>query len=380
MQLSVDGRNGGTSDKSADSSTKQFDTRRNASRLYQATLEECRQYHYEAKQADGSQTCSEFNVQERKRCGKGILASVDEMKRCNRRTSTPAELKEIALLAIHAAREDGWTEYENNENDLSGTYRDFRVISMRREAMVDEVPHPMINPECANGGSPLLLRDGSPAPRNELKSGIYNPGTRVDDFFTGIHFDFSILGTSADDQAASPHVLSPSLMHRLQEALPFCKRGESFWLKYSLVRNGASLSTFLNKMRGSKYSILALETVDGEVFGAFTGEQWHFDHTCYGTGDSFVWKMKHHRGNISDSIAEQARKESEVEIFRYAFETKMIQLCQSHPCRLAVGVGCCHFSREVGCEERIASHQWGFAISFDDGCSLEGTSSPCITF
>jgi hypothetical protein len=88
-------------------------------------------------------------------------------------------------------------------------------------------------------------------------------------------------------------------MHRLQDSLPFCKRGESFWLKYSLVRDGASLSTLLNKSRGSKYSILALETLDGEVFGAFLGEPWHFDHSFYGTGESFVWKMKRNRDEIS---------------------------------------------------------------------------------
>lgn len=274
-----------------------------------------------------------------------VINVLDEIKRCNRRTSTPAEMKEIALLAIQAAKEEGWLEGENDEND----YNTFPCKSP-------------ITTTSSEGGS------------------SYDPWARVDEDFTGIHFDFSILGTSADDKASSPHVLSPPLMHRLQEALPLCKRGEAFWLKYSLVRDGASLSTFMNNVRSSRYSIMAIETVDGEVFGAFVAEPWHFDPNFYGTVESFVWKMRHHRGEISDSIAEQARKESDIEIFRYSFENRMIQLCQSHPVRLAVGGGSCPCSQALGGGKMIESHQWGFAISFDDDCLLEGTSSPCITF
>ena len=40
--------------------------------------------------------------------------------------------------------------------------------------------------------------------------------------------------------------------------LPFTKMGENFWLKYSLVRDGASTHTFLQHMRSSKYVLLAI--------------------------------------------------------------------------------------------------------------------------
>ena len=52
----------------------------------------------------------------------------------------------------------------------------------------------------------------------------------------GNPYEFHIIGTSADDVDAHPHVLSPPQMHSLQQYLPYSKRGESFWLKYSLVR------------------------------------------------------------------------------------------------------------------------------------------------
>lgn len=278
----------------------------------------------------------------------------------NRRTSTPDEMKEIALLAIQAASEDGWdTEDE---------------ATLSSETSSTRGTQPCVRKLSPEGIVPLL--DAQIAP----KCRTYNPWESVDEDFTGIHFDFRIIGTSADDESALPHVLSPPLMHRLQDALPYCKRGESFWLKYSLVRDGASLSTFLNKLRGSKYNLMAIETVEGEVFGAFTGEPWHLDLKYYGSSESFVWRMRHHRGEISKSIAEQAQRESDIDVFRYSFENQMVQLCQSRPYRLAIGGGCCHYPRGLRSGEVIQPYQWGFAISFDEECLLEGISSPSISF
>ena len=52
---------------------------------------------------------------------------------------------------------------------------------------------------------------------------------------------FKILGTSADDHAALPHVLSPPLMDSLLNFVPNHLQQDNFWLKFSLVRDGASL-------------------------------------------------------------------------------------------------------------------------------------------
>jgi hypothetical protein len=43
---------------------------------------------------------------------------------------------------------------------------------------------------------------------------------------------FLILGTSADDTAAHPHVMSPPLMDALMHHLPPSIRGDNFWLKF----------------------------------------------------------------------------------------------------------------------------------------------------
>jgi hypothetical protein len=90
---------------------------------------------------------------------KSVLPEVEEMKRCNRRTSTPAEMKEIALLAIHAAKEEGWTEAENRMNEESKD----------------------------SGDCILPQSNGDPIPRSKSEGGKCNPWAQVDEDFTGIH-------------------------------------------------------------------------------------------------------------------------------------------------------------------------------------------------
>lgn len=85
---------------------------------------------------------------------------------------------------------------------------------------------------------------------------------------------FRILGTSADDVAAHPHVLSPPLMDALMSFLPETLENQNFWLKYSLVRDGASMHTLKQYVRAATNNILAIETTTGEVFGAFTISPW----------------------------------------------------------------------------------------------------------
>ena len=202
--------------------------------------------------------------------------------------------------------------------------------------------------------------------------------------------DFRILGTSGDDVAAQPHVLSPPLMESLQAFLPFSKSGENFFLKYSLVRDGASLYTMLQQVRGCKYTIMAIETVDGEVFGAFTTAPWRKNWNYYGGGESFLWKMRRNRLVKCQSIIEQAQLESEIDVFPYTGDNKFIQLC-THD-RIAVGGG--HPDPTVaekkeedpammddGKDTRldIEDHDWGFGLSIERDM-LQGSSSPCVTF
>jgi len=203
---------------------------------------------------------------------------------------------------------------------------------------------------------------------------------------------FRILGTSADDIDAHPHVLSPPLMESLQAFLPSSESGSNFWMKYSLVRDGASSQTFLQHARGAKYSILAIETLDGEVFGAFTAEPWRKNWNYFGSGESFLWKMRKSRRQKCHSIIDQAQMESEIDVFPFTGANHCIQLC-THD-KIAVGGGSVESSpasspgkaskrpnkdsdstpKKSTLSSDFKDHEWGFGITVE-GDFLHGTVS-----
>lgn len=194
----------------------------------------------------------------------------------------------------------------------------------------------------------------------------------------GQAFDFHILGTSHYDSNAMPHVLSPPIMHALQSSLPVSKRGESFWLKYSLVRDGDSTTKFLRTLRGSPYTLIAMETVDGEVFGAFTSAAWTIQPSFFGGGEAFVWRMKHSRLEIADSVMEQAQQETDLEVFPYSYENPFVQVCQTD--KVAVGGGTPSLPREVQGGTLVPPAAFGAALAFEGSSMMEATSAPCLTF
>ena len=204
----------------------------------------------------------------------------------------------------------------------------------------------------------------------------------VNGYGGGGTLSFRILGTSAQDKSAMPHVLSPPLMESLQAFLPYGQMGESFWLKYSMVRDGASLHSFLRHARGSKHTILAIETTDGEVFGAFLDEPWRKNWNYYGSSRSFVWRMRHSRREKTHSIIDQAHMESEIDVFHSTGENKCFQLCTDD--NIAVGGGAFDpltSSRSLSSnpDVPIKDHEWGPSLMIQEDL-LQGTSSPCFTF
>lgn len=194
---------------------------------------------------------------------------------------------------------------------------------------------------------------------------------------------FKIMGTSINDVSAHPHVLSPPLMESLQAFLPTNKSGENFFLKYSMIRDGASLQTLLMRARGIEHSILAVETIDGEVFGSFTGQAWRKSWNYFGTGESFLWRMRHSRLETTNGILDQAQKESEIDVFPYTGENEFIQLC-THD-RIAVGGGMPDEEEKKSQNEPSSNplidheHDWGLGLALRADL-LQGSSSPCLTF
>jgi hypothetical protein len=200
---------------------------------------------------------------------------------------------------------------------------------------------------------------------------------------------FKIIGTSADDKSAHPHVLSPPLMDSLMNFLPDHLQRQNYWLKYSLIRDGASLDTFRAYARASKDTILAIETTRGDVFGVYTSTPWRTSPTLFGGAPSFVWRMRQSRTTPCHSLIEQAQMESEIDVFFLLDKAVRIQTC-THS-RLGVGVGNMNtydaegniFQTEQEAEEQNGKN-FGFVIALEDDL-LSGTTSrspsyknPCL--
>jgi len=201
---------------------------------------------------------------------------------------------------------------------------------------------------------------------------VYN-----DEYCNNVELPFEIFGTSADDASAMPHVLSPPLMDSLRNFLPDRLFHQNYWLKYSLVRDGADLQILQRSIRASRNTLLAIETTTGHVFGCFTSTPWRKSSKYFGNGESFVWKMKQSRaGSVQAnskcySIADQVKLESEIEVFGYSGQNDMIQSCRHD--FIAVGGGSLKEKKE---DDNV---QMSFAIALDDEL-LKGTTSPCATF
>eukprot|EP00977_Amphora_coffeiformis_P021708 scaffold9758_cov167-Amphora_coffeaeformis.AAC.3 len=202
---------------------------------------------------------------------------------------------------------------------------------------------------------------------------------------------FSILGTHVDDTSAQPHVLSPPLMESLLMFVPEALSMENFWLKYSMVRDGASLQTLRHYCRAAPDTILAIETTEGHVLGAFTSHVWKESSTFYGSAPAFLWRMRENRRTPPcHSLFEQAQLESIIDVYNLVLDEddpnnngiQLVQLCQPNGF-LAIGGG----EYQIPHRERIGVKDWvqtgdnyGFGIALLDEDMRRGTTSPCKTF
>ena len=175
------------------------------------------------------------------------------------------------------------------------------------------------------------------------------------------------LADSDSENIAFDYALTQSLMRKLKKHLPYGKRGDSFWLQYSLIRDGASLNSLLdmvhrdvNNTTNHICSVLAIETVEGEVFGAFLTQTWRRSYKqWYGGGQSFLWT----------TAPETSEKGKKLRVFPYSFENSYVQLCDRD--RLLVGGG------DGG--DSYDRHCYGFGLALEKDL-LTGSSCPCTTF
>lgn len=259
-----------------------------------------------------------------------------------------------------------------SDEDIRGMYLGDTRALFRDSVTSREVPLEDDEPSWHLGEDQMDFYDSWMVIEDEYINGYGGGGT----------LSFRILGTSALDKSAMPHVLSPPLMESLEAFFPYNKMGESFWLKYSMVRDGAGLHSLLRHARGSQYTIMAMETTDGEVFGAFLGEPWRKNWNYYGSSQSFVWRMRHSRREKTHSIIDQAHMESEIDVFHHTGENRCFQLCTDD--HIAVGGGTFDPTKSTQSlssnpDIPVNDFEWGPSLMINDDL-LQGTSYPCLTF
>lgn len=205
------------------------------------------------------------------------------------------------------------------------------------------------------------------------------PGLQETDCSAGDDDDglvcFHVLGTSADDAAAQPHVLSPPIMDALRPHMPFAVQHDNFWLKYSLVRDGASLDTMLRKVRGSARTVIAIETTDGHVFGAFTSSPWRTGPRFYGSGEAFLWRLRKLRSSRCVSVEDQVELERDIDIFGWSGRNRNVQFVPNDMSELKIGGGGT-VDEDTGLERET---NFGFGLVLESDLS-KGYSDKCETF
>ncbi|CAJ1959278.1 unnamed protein product [Cylindrotheca closterium] len=188
-----------------------------------------------------------------------------------------------------------------------------------------------------SGGEDRSFAEDFDAWREELLQDDEKQSTSISAPTTG---PFNIFGLSSDASLIHPRVLSPSLMESLLAFVPeSIQISCNFWLKYSMVRDGASLLALLRHCRASANTVLAIETNEGFVFGSFTSQPWQLSSLdgFYGSDESFVWRMRHSRHDDNTSAAVLMSKENKIDVYPCTSKNDRIQFC----CKefLALGEG-----------------------------------------
>ncbi|CAB9508801.1 TLD domain-containing protein 2 [Seminavis robusta] len=152
-------------------------------------------------------------------------------------------------------------------------------------------------------------------------------------------YPFVIMGFDEDTPTAS-RVLSPAIMEAMRGFLPYSISEDNFWLKFSLVRDGASLRVLLRSIMPCTHTVICVETNDGDVFGSFCSTPWKNNGDAqkwFGTGESFLWKLKQSRYVPEHFAFDASQRMHEMEVYPYTGHDDMVQYCTSTT--LAVGGG-----------------------------------------
>ena len=107
-------------------------------------------------------------------------------------------------------------------------------------------------------------------------------------------------------------------MDSLRNFLPYAVDEDNYWITFNPARDVSSLESLYNSIRQSPRALLAIEMVEGEVFGAFMSSQWRTNGGFYGSCKAFIWNMKRSRFVETNFLQEQVQLEERMDVFHWS--------------------------------------------------------------
>lgn len=186
-----------------------------------------------------------------------------------------------------------------------------------------------------------------------------------------------------EDIKEYPRILSQSVMQQIAEnGLPIGISLRKWKRLYNLGRDGDSLSTFLYMVENYRFTLMAIKTTKGEVFGAYAHDKWESKKGSqkgfYGSGQTFLFSVtKKKQGLVEinedrDTSSEGlSNPESHVNIYKWKGCNSFFQLCDLSKDRIALGGGSDSFGLCVEDSFRYGSTGYCSTFGNDPLCSDE---------
>jgi len=150
---------------------------------------------------------------------------------------------------------------------------------------------------------------------------------------------------------AYPRILTMDMMQQINDkGLPSALQLMSWERVYSLVRDGDSFYTMLQKVQSYRHTIVVIRTREGDILGGYADERWKKQDSFYGGGQSFLFATRPSllvpTTNTTPTIytnQEQDMRSKQhndpISIYKWTGKNSFAQMCDVEQGRLAMGGG-----------------------------------------
>lgn len=243
-----------------------------------------------------------------------VTTAVESFQAKHRRSSYRKRISE-SLLTLRAATELQ-KEQEEEKDDLS--------------QLVGDVGSALFNPL-----DPHIL-----GPKNRKKKLVLKH-SMTPDILSPEHFEVQILPEPPELLLSNPRILTQEMFQQLvDEGVPECLHMNHWERVYSIGRDGDDFRTMLDHCHAYQYTILAVKTTTGHIFGGFASDPWQEQdgyskrHAYYGTGLSFLFANHPMLEKGIDPVRDESK---ELMLFKWTGSNDFSQICDPDKRTIAMG-------------------------------------------